>query len=168
VSDHGGVLLLPSFSGRPHLSRDSFEAPPWWLLQCATTFCCGKGLIIRQDRAELGIGRNNSPVLGDAAPLILSWPTALASLFMWIFITSGLVSDTQLHAHVHIQLSTGHITNGLCVWERKQVSLGVKFALGAWQTREQGKAWDLPGVPRSSLRRPAKVLSRFSLEIKTP
>lgn len=48
--------------------------------------------------------------------LPLPWQTALASLFMWVFITSGLVSDTQLYTRAHLAPHLDTLTDGLSVW----------------------------------------------------
>lgn len=68
--------------------------------------------------------------------MLLSLPlprqAALASLFMWVFITSGLVSDTLSCA---LGSPPGHKMAFQC-GERKPVSLGVKFALTGWGQEE--------------------------------
>lgn len=51
--------------------------------------------------------------------LPLPWQTALASLFMWVFITSGLVSDTQLHTRAHLAPHLDTLTDGLSVWGKE-------------------------------------------------
>lgn len=37
-------------------------------------------------------------------------------LFMWVFITSGLVADTQLHTRAHLAPHLDTLTDGLSVW----------------------------------------------------
>lgn len=96
----------------PHHLSGNFETPSWWLLQCPPW----KGPLLGGNKAQLVFGKRESCAF---LPLLLQ--TALASLFTWIFITSGLVSDTQLR--VCIFSSHWTLTIGLSVWVRKQVSL---------------------------------------------
>ena len=80
---------------------------------------------------------------------------ALAALFMWVFITSGLVSDTLSYTRAH---SAPHLDTPVafqCVEVGEPVILGVKFAMTGWGGMG---GWGSHG----SQRRPTKVLGRLS------
>lgn len=64
------------------------------------------------------MGSEGAFVQGLLLSLPLPLPTALASLFMWVFITSDLVLDTQLYTCAH---SPPHLDahGGLSAWGKE-------------------------------------------------
>lgn len=77
-------------------------------------------------------------------------------------------SVTRTHAHSAPHWTHTLMAFWLVVGRGKRVSLGVKFALTGVlgrQENQEGRAQD-PWKCLQALRRPAKVLNRFSLEIK--
>lgn len=108
-------------------------------------------------RAELGVGRSEGAcVRGPLLSMPSPQQTALAALFMWVFISSGLVSDTLSYTRAHSAPHLDTLTSGLseCVEVGEPVILGVKFAMIGW-----GGAG---GWFHGSQRRPTEVLSRLS------
>ena len=78
-------------------------------LLCATAFL--RGL---QAGLSLGWGASEGAcVRGPLLSMPLPQQTALAALFMWVFITSGLVSDTLSYTRAHSAPHLDTVTSGL-------------------------------------------------------
>lgn len=82
--------------------------------------------------------------------LPLPWQTALASLFMWVFITSGLVSNTQLYTRAH---SAPHLDT-----HQWPFSVGQEASVSRCEACIGRR---VRAVPFGTLRRPATVLNEF-------
>lgn len=123
-----------SFSSHLPLSGGNFEVPPWWVLQCTTSFHCVESVFTGL-RTGLSLGlRVRILCLGDA----VSPASARADGFGFSFYVDIYYKwPCVRHSSYTCAHSAPHwtLTNGLSVWGRKQVSLGVKFALGAPQLR---------------------------------
>lgn len=125
---------------------------------------CGTGLCWVKVWEEL-----QSHAWGILCLLPLLLQTALASLFKWIFITSGLVSDTQLH----VCTFSSPLDTHQWPFSVGQEASVPKVGRLHWGLR-QSRGWGGGGAQGPSdaivsrALRPVEILNTFSLEIQTP
>lgn len=86
------------------LSGD-FKTPCWWVLQCLWW----KGPLLVKPRLSLCLVESEGAVLRGCCVSCLCFCRPLWLLFKWIFITSGLVSDTQSRVHSHVCTSSSSL-----------------------------------------------------------
>lgn len=123
---------------------------------------CGKGLCwVRQGSS--GLRRVSVLCLGILSPAS-AFADRLASLFKWIFIISGLVSDTQLHVCTFSSPLDTHQWPFSVGQEASVPRCEVCTGASQGARRAQGPSEYIV----SKALGPVEVLNAFSLEIMTP
>lgn len=123
---------------------------------------CGKGLCWAKTRL-MGTEKSEVLCLEMLSPAS-AFADCLASLFKWIFITSGLVSDTQLHVCTFSSPLDTHQWPFSVGQEASVPRCEVCTGASQGARRAQGPSDDIV----SKALGPAEVSNTLSLEIMTP